>query len=136
MLGRAAVIDDQRAAADRLGDVSEHFAMREARAGHATAAMQAQQHAILGRALGYRPQAGRAIGIRLEIVDTTRIGGQVAAFLQQVAQLIDAHLRIGAECGDEIVEQNIDGGGLWTGHGVSPVCWLMSPDYTTEARRR
>jgi len=55
VLGRAPVIDDQSAAADRLGHMRISLAVRVHRRGDIAAAMRAQQHAVLGAVFRRRP---------------------------------------------------------------------------------
>ena len=68
--------------------------MRETRAGHTAAAVQTQQHAVLGRTLRHRPQAGCAIGIGFEVVDTTGVGCNAAPVASPVEGYLAMELEI------------------------------------------
>jgi hypothetical protein len=97
VLRGAAVVDDQRAATDRLGEVPVHLAMGVHRACHVAAAVSAEQHAILGAALGRRPQRRHAAGGHLDIVDAAGFGGHVAPVLEHAPHLVELHVRVGGE---------------------------------------
>ena len=77
VLRRAPVIDDQRAAADGLGDMGIDLAVRVHRAGDIAAAMRAKQHAVLCAAFRHCPHGGNAAGIGLDIIDAARFAGDV-----------------------------------------------------------
>src|SRR5271169_4787219 len=69
VLGRAPVVDDQRAAADRLCDVCVDLSVRIHRAGYVPAAMRAQQNAVLHAILRHRPHRRNPSGIGFDVID-------------------------------------------------------------------
>src|SRR5258708_26853193 len=56
VLGRPSIVQDQGAAADRLGEMAINLPMREHGAGDVAAAMRAEQHSVLATCLGDRPE--------------------------------------------------------------------------------
>ena len=97
VLGRQPVMHDQRAAADRLGHMAVHLAMRVHRADDVTAAMRAQQHAVLRAALRHRPQRRHAAGVGLDVIDAARLAGDVAPVLEHAPHLVERHVRVGLQ---------------------------------------
>ena len=98
ILRRQPIVHDQRATADRLGEVSIHLAMREHRAGDVTAAMRAQQHPVLRAAFRHRPQRRNPAGIGLDIIDPARLRRYVTPMFEHRPHLVERHLRVGRQC--------------------------------------
>src|SRR5262249_16978021 len=63
VLGLPLVMDNERAAADGFCDMGVGLAVRVHRADHVSAAMRAQQHAVLSAAFGHYPHGGNSSGI-------------------------------------------------------------------------
>src|SRR5437899_1380527 len=69
------VIDDERAATDRLCHMGIDLAVRVHRAGYIAAAMRTEQHAVLCAVLRRRPHGRNSAGIGFDVIDAVRLAG-------------------------------------------------------------
>jgi len=112
-------VDDQRAAADGLGDVPEQLAVRVHRPDHIATAVRAEQDFGLRRSLGHRPHRGHAAGVDLEVVHAAWFGGDVTPVVEQAAQIVDAGGRVFGHFGDPAAIQLFQCKGFLARHEFS-----------------
>src|SRR5215475_1451488 len=73
VLGRPLVMDNERPAADGFCDMGVGLAVRVHRADHVSAAMRAQQRAVLSAAFGLCPYGGNSSSIGFDVIDAARL---------------------------------------------------------------
>ena len=74
MLGRKPVVDVERTASDRLGQMAHEACVRVHRADDIAATVEIEQHAIGRRAIGSDPLCRHSAGIGRRHTDTVRLG--------------------------------------------------------------
>src|SRR4051812_12990214 len=73
------IVQDQCAASSRFREVAVHLAMAVHRAGHITAAMQAEENPVLSGLLGGGPHRRDATSIHFDVIHSAWLAGQRGA---------------------------------------------------------